>query len=161
PPPCGARPGRGVLRPGSILRPAPGAGRRQRLHADMVYHRSLRRADGPQGTAFGMASCLLVRPGGMLGIVRIAASLEPLDRRWCARTTCGHPLARVSLPIVIKTGAFRSRLAGRFRRGRPMKLDEILQGNDAFVFMERYVDETAKTYSPFAGKSEVAPEYQP
>src|SRR5215204_799635 len=42
-----------------------------------------------------------------------------------------------------------------------MKLDDILQGNDAFVFMERYVDETAKTYSPFAGKSEVAPEYQP
>src|SRR5439155_6016999 len=42
-----------------------------------------------------------------------------------------------------------------------MKLDEILQGNDAFVFMERYVDEAAKDYSPFAGKSEVAPEYQP
>src|SRR5437762_14138166 len=42
-----------------------------------------------------------------------------------------------------------------------MKLDDILQGNDAFIFMERYVDEAAKTYSPFAGKSEVAPEYQP
>src|SRR5947208_7758514 len=42
-----------------------------------------------------------------------------------------------------------------------MKLDDILQGNDAFIFMERYVDEAAKTYSPFAGVSEVAPEYQP
>lgn len=42
-----------------------------------------------------------------------------------------------------------------------MNLDDILQGYDAFVFMERYVDEAAKTYSPFAGKSEVAPEYQP
>src|SRR5438067_811188 len=42
-----------------------------------------------------------------------------------------------------------------------MKLDDILQGNDALIFMERYVDEAAKTYSPFAGKSEVAPEYQP
>ena len=31
-----------------------------------------------------------------------------------------------------------------------MKLDDILLGNDAFVFMERYVDEAAKTYSPFA-----------
>src|SRR5438309_11399448 len=48
------------------------------------------------------------------------------------------------------------------RRGeRPMKLDDILQGTDAFIFMERYVDEAVKTYSPFAGKSEVAPEYQP
>src|SRR5437764_498404 len=42
-----------------------------------------------------------------------------------------------------------------------MKLDDLLQGNDAFVFMERYVDEAAKTYSPFAGVSEVAPEYRP
>src|SRR5437899_9515777 len=42
-----------------------------------------------------------------------------------------------------------------------MKLDDVLQGNDAFVFMERYVDEAAKTYSPFAGQSEVAPEYRP
>src|SRR5437764_10325105 len=42
-----------------------------------------------------------------------------------------------------------------------MKLDDILQGNDAFIFMERYVDEAAKTYSPFAGKSEVAIEYRP
>src|SRR5437867_1513313 len=42
-----------------------------------------------------------------------------------------------------------------------MKLDDILQKNDAFIFMERYVDEAVKTYSPFAGKSDVAPEYQP
>ena len=42
-----------------------------------------------------------------------------------------------------------------------MKLDDILHGNDAFIFMERYVDEAVRTYSPFAGKSEVAPEYQP
>src|SRR6266480_1851243 len=42
-----------------------------------------------------------------------------------------------------------------------MKLDDILQGNDTFIFMERYVDEAVKTYSPFAGKSEVAPKYQP
>src|SRR5438874_8887030 len=42
-----------------------------------------------------------------------------------------------------------------------MKIDDILCGNEALLFMERYVDEAAKTYSPFAGKSEVAPEYQP
>src|SRR5437870_5215189 len=42
-----------------------------------------------------------------------------------------------------------------------MKLDDILQGNDAYVYLERYVDEAAKTYSPFAGRSEIAPEYQP
>src|SRR6266480_3034791 len=42
-----------------------------------------------------------------------------------------------------------------------MKIDDVLRGNDAFLYMERYVDEAAKTYSPFAGKSEVAPQYQP
>src|SRR5437879_5657496 len=42
-----------------------------------------------------------------------------------------------------------------------MKLDRILEGNPALLYMERYVDEGTKTYSPFAGKSEVAPEYQP
>ena len=42
-----------------------------------------------------------------------------------------------------------------------MRLDDILQGNEALIFMERYVDEAAKTYSPFAGQSEVAPEYRP
>ena len=42
-----------------------------------------------------------------------------------------------------------------------MKIDDVVQGNQAFLYMERYVDERAKTYSPFAAKSEVAPEYQP
>jgi hypothetical protein len=42
-----------------------------------------------------------------------------------------------------------------------MRLDDILQGNEAFIFMERYVDEATKTYSPFAGLSEVAPDYRP
>ena len=42
-----------------------------------------------------------------------------------------------------------------------MKIDDVLQGQDAFIFMERYVDEAARTYSPFAAKSEVAPEYRP
>jgi hypothetical protein len=42
-----------------------------------------------------------------------------------------------------------------------MKLDDILQGNQAFLYMERYVDEGTRTYSPFAAKSEGAPEYQP
>jgi hypothetical protein len=42
-----------------------------------------------------------------------------------------------------------------------MKLDDILQGNQALLYMERYVDEGTRTYSPFAAKSEAAPEYQP
>jgi hypothetical protein len=42
-----------------------------------------------------------------------------------------------------------------------MKLEDILHGNEALIFMERYVDEAAKTYSPFAGLSETAPEYRP
>ena len=42
-----------------------------------------------------------------------------------------------------------------------MKLDSILQENNAFIFMERYVDEAAKNYSAFAGESEAAPDYQP
>jgi len=42
-----------------------------------------------------------------------------------------------------------------------MRLDDILQGNEALIFMERYVDEAARTYSPFAKLSEVAPEYRP
>jgi hypothetical protein len=42
-----------------------------------------------------------------------------------------------------------------------MKLDGILQGNHALLYMERYVDEGTRTYSPFAAKSEAAPEYQP
>jgi hypothetical protein len=42
-----------------------------------------------------------------------------------------------------------------------MELDGILQGNQALLYMERYVDEGTRTYSPFAAKSEAAPEYQP
>jgi hypothetical protein len=42
-----------------------------------------------------------------------------------------------------------------------MELDSILQGNQALIYMERYVDEGTRTYSPFAAKSEAAPEYQP
>ena len=42
-----------------------------------------------------------------------------------------------------------------------MRLDAISQGNQALLYMERYVDEGAKSYSPFAARSEVAPEYQP
>jgi hypothetical protein len=42
-----------------------------------------------------------------------------------------------------------------------MKLDGILQGNQALLYMERYVDEGTRTYSPFAARSEAAPEYQP
>src|SRR5207253_5539421 len=42
-----------------------------------------------------------------------------------------------------------------------MELDGIRQDDQALLYMERYVDEGAKTYSPFAAKSEVAPEYQP
>src|SRR5438094_878052 len=44
---------------------------------------------------------------------------------------------------------------------RSMKLDGILQGDPALLYMERYVDEGTRTYSPFAAKSEVAPQYQP
>src|SRR5947209_594640 len=47
------------------------------------------------------------------------------------------------------------------RRRTTMQLDEILQGNEALLYMERYVDEGTKTYSPFAGKSEVALQYRP
>src|SRR5438093_11241214 len=42
-----------------------------------------------------------------------------------------------------------------------MKLDAIVQGERALLYMERYVDEETRTYSPFAAKSEVAPEYRP
>src|SRR5215470_19902983 len=42
-----------------------------------------------------------------------------------------------------------------------MELDGILQGNQALLYMERYVDEGTRTYSPFAAKSEAAPEYRP
>ena len=42
-----------------------------------------------------------------------------------------------------------------------MRLDAISQGDQALLYMERYVDEGAKSYSPFAARSEVAPQYQP
>src|ERR1043165_5149416 len=42
-----------------------------------------------------------------------------------------------------------------------MKLDAIVEGERALLYMERYVDEGTRTYSPFAAKSEVGPEYQP
>lgn len=42
-----------------------------------------------------------------------------------------------------------------------MKLDAIRQGYEAFLYMERYVDEGARTYSPFSARNEVAPRYQP
>ncbi|MBI3863806.1 MAG: short-chain oxidoreductase [Planctomycetia bacterium] len=42
-----------------------------------------------------------------------------------------------------------------------MQLDDILQGDPALLYMERYVDEGTRTYSPFAAKSEVGAEYQP
>lgn len=42
-----------------------------------------------------------------------------------------------------------------------MKLPKIRHGDRAFLYMERYVDEGTKTYSPFAARSEVAPPYRP
>lgn len=42
-----------------------------------------------------------------------------------------------------------------------MKIEEILVGNDAFIYMERYVNENTKSYSPFAKISEVERKYQP
>ena len=42
-----------------------------------------------------------------------------------------------------------------------MKIEEILQGNDTLIYMERYVNEHTKSYSAFAQISEVEPQYQP
>lgn len=42
-----------------------------------------------------------------------------------------------------------------------MLLDDILQGDQAYIYMERYLDEGTKTYSPFAASSEAEPQYQP
>jgi hypothetical protein len=42
-----------------------------------------------------------------------------------------------------------------------LKLDAIDQGDEAFLYMERYVDEGARTYSPFAARTEVEARYQP
>src|SRR5215207_2440061 len=44
---------------------------------------------------------------------------------------------------------------------RSMKLDDVLDGEKALLYMERYVDEDTRTYSRFATKTEVAPEYRP
>jgi hypothetical protein len=42
-----------------------------------------------------------------------------------------------------------------------MRLDAVARGDDALLYMERYVDEGTRTYSPFAALSEAAPLYQP
>ncbi len=42
-----------------------------------------------------------------------------------------------------------------------MRLDAIRQADRALLHMERYVDEGAKNYSPFAARTEVAPQYRP
>src|SRR5437016_2920622 len=116
-----------------------------------VQRRQYRLPDAPQGPAPGMAGRFLARPGRLSGTVRLAAGLGPIDGRRDTGGAHGRPLA---------SGPLQNRDPIRLRKaGRTMKLDDILQGNDAFVFMERYVDEAAKTYSPFAGQTESAPEY--
>jgi hypothetical protein len=42
-----------------------------------------------------------------------------------------------------------------------MKLNAIVEGERALLYMERYVDEGTRTYSPFGAKSEVGQDYQP
>src|SRR5947207_12605757 len=42
-----------------------------------------------------------------------------------------------------------------------MEINSVLQGEQALLYMERYVDEGTRTYSPFAAKSEVAPQFRP
>ncbi|MGZ3797377.1 MAG: short-chain oxidoreductase, partial [Pseudobdellovibrionaceae bacterium] len=42
-----------------------------------------------------------------------------------------------------------------------MKIEEVLNGIDSFIYMERYVNEHTKSYSPFASLSEVQYQYQP
>jgi hypothetical protein len=42
-----------------------------------------------------------------------------------------------------------------------MKLDACCGGNQALGYMERYVNEGTQTYSPFAARTEVAPQFQP
>ena len=42
-----------------------------------------------------------------------------------------------------------------------MQLDDVLEGDQALLYMERYVDEGTRTYSRFAAKSKVEPEFQP
>ncbi len=42
-----------------------------------------------------------------------------------------------------------------------MRLEKVTASSKSLLYMERYEDEGAKTYSPFAARSEVAPRYQP
>src|SRR5205807_4393564 len=46
-------------------------------------------------------------------------------------------------------------------RESSMKLTDVLQREQSLLYMERYVDEGTRTYSPFAAKSDVAPQYEP
>ncbi len=42
-----------------------------------------------------------------------------------------------------------------------LKIDELTHGDRALVYMEKYVDEDTKTYSPFSSRNEAAERYQP
>jgi hypothetical protein len=47
-------------------------------------------------------------------------------------------------------------------RGRPaLKINALTQGDRALVYMERYVDENTRTYSPVASRNEAPQRYQP
>src|SRR5439155_18891547 len=90
----------------------------------------MRRSDAPQGTAFGVACCLLVWPGGLPGAVHLAAGLGPCHGR---RDTCrayGRPLARASLQDL--TGCltpYRQRdLPTITSRGRHVMLEQVHVG---------------------------------
>lgn len=42
-----------------------------------------------------------------------------------------------------------------------VRLESVINGYEALLYLERYVDEGAKTYSPFAARTEAAPHYRP
>ena len=42
-----------------------------------------------------------------------------------------------------------------------MKIDALTRGHRAVIYMERYVNENTKTYSPFASRNEAERQYQP
>lgn len=42
-----------------------------------------------------------------------------------------------------------------------LELTAVVQGDQALLYMERYVEEGARTYSPLAGRTEAAPRYRP
>lgn len=42
-----------------------------------------------------------------------------------------------------------------------MKLETVINGEQSLLYLERYVDEGAKTYSPFSARTEAAPDYRP